>query len=125
MDEPGIEALRHALGWPFPREHPCETSHAAAHGVESAAVHQLCCLVTPDATPGVTSYSDASDCASFSFESIPWRVSCRDQMRARTFDGGWRSSTANIIRRSTASQVSRALFEVHRWGQASARGPGS
>ncbi len=31
--------------------------------------------------------------ASFSSDSMRWRAGCRDRIRARTLDGGWRSST--------------------------------
>ena len=72
--------------------------------------------MAPEATPGVTLNSLARECASCSVALIARRASSRFQIRARTWDGGWRNSKAKVMRRRTAGQVWRAEFEVHSVG---------
>ena len=60
---------------------------------------RLAAAMAPDATPGVTSNSLARERVSSSVALISWRANSRFQMRARTWDGGWRSSRAKVIRR--------------------------
>ena len=94
------------------RERPCTPRRTASRPPPASRA----AAVAPAATPGVAANSRARAAASSGVASMPWRSSCRAQIRARTAGVGGRNSRANIMRRRRAESTDRASFIVHRVG---------